>query len=205
MSKLKNLIRQTVAIQGELVSSTIRLPRELNDFVEEFAEQHAKSKQEILLTFLEEGINIAKEELVKMETDVPTVSCAFQLLNTNKGNSLEEHNMILGEGIAAAFYDPWKLNIARINKGDVVFLYENGVGVVAYGVGTGKTLVRDHQNAPEECHYQQLEGFTKLKKPIPAKEVRLILGYPIVFMRTMMGMPGGQKLLDAIHKQLSNQ
>ena len=95
MSKLKNLIRQTVAIQGELVSSTIRLPRELNDFVEEFAEQHAKSKQEILLTFLEEGINIAKEELVKMETDVPTVSCAFQLLNTNKGNSLEQHNMIL--------------------------------------------------------------------------------------------------------------
>lgn len=200
MSKLKDLIQNSIVTQGELVSTTVRIPRNLNAFVEEFAEQHSKSKQETLLIFIEEGIRMAKEVLQEMELQTQTENCAFQLLNTSKGVTLARHDMMLKEGIAAAFDDPWKFNIDRIKKGDVVFLYENGVGVVAYGIGTGVTLVKDIEGRPDQCHYQQLTGFTTLKEPITAKEVKKILGYNFVFMRTMMAMPEGDKLLNAIQK-----
>ena len=198
MSSLKNLIRQTKVTNNELVSSTVRSPRELNDFVEDFAEQHSKSKQEILLMLVEEGVRVAEELLKEEELQNATESCAFQLLNTNKRHGDVEHQEMLKHGIAAAYCDPCKFNIDRLHSGDAVFLYENGVGIVAYGFASGETLKKDHYDEVDGCHYQILNKFTRLDKPLHAREIKKILGRQVVFLRTMAAIPDGQKLLDAI-------
>jgi len=48
------------------------------------------------------------------------------------------------------------------------------------------------------CHYQQLEGFTKLENPLTAKQIKAILGRPFPFLRTMTGISDGEKILAAI-------
>ncbi|WP_236630376.1 hypothetical protein [Pseudomonas syringae] len=108
---------------------------------------------------------------------------------------------MLSEGSAAAFYAPWKYNIDRIQEGDVVFLYENGKGIVAFGQGTGETEKREHHGYLEECHFQRLMDFTILDKPISAAEIKKAVQKNVVFLRTMSPMPDGKLLLDLIQKR----
>lgn len=209
MSKLIELIRESkTAKKEELVASTVRLPFKLNSFVEALADQVSKSKQETLLHLIEAGVEQAQRELrlddpleEKREQDQAEKelkNCNFHILNTNKRHSLDDHEWMLREGVAAAFYDPWKLNINRIKKGDVVYLYENGVGIVAYGEGTGEVLVGDYGKDPDEIHYQKLKGFKLLPKPLSAAEIKKTLGRNVVFLKVMSGMPDGKKVLDRI-------
>lgn len=197
MSNLRNLIKETTVIKKEFVASTVRMPKELHSFIEGLAEYLSLSKQEVTLKLIEEGVTIAKDEL-KLQDDIKEENSSFHILNTNKGNCFEDHKKILNEGIAAAFYDPWKYNINRINEDDVIFLYENGKGIVAYGKGTGKTIITDHFGDKDECHYQKLKDFKILEKPLAASEIKKILGRNIVFLRTMSAIPDGQKILDKI-------
>lgn len=89
----------------------------------------------------------------------------------------------------------------RIQAGDVVFLYENGKGIVAYGTGTGVTEKRIHGGFLDECHFQRLDGFEVLPKPISASEIKKTLQKNVVLLRTMSAMPEGQLLLDLIKKR----
>lgn len=203
MTDLKSLIKNSQIIKKELVASTVRIPRELNSFIEELADYLSLSKQEVMLKLLEEGVKIAETEL-KLNQAGEYENSDFHILNTNRGNDINDHDDMINNGIAAAFYDPWKYNINRIKKGDIVFLYENGVGIVAYGRGTGDTLKKDRYNDKDECHYQKLTDFQLLKSPISAAEIKKILGRNVVFLRTMSGMPDGQKILDTLSKKKTN-
>jgi len=51
----------------------------------------------------------------------------------------QDHNDMLSHGKAAAYFDPWKFKIERLAKGDVVFLYQSGVGIVVDADG-GKAI-----------------------------------------------------------------
>jgi hypothetical protein len=203
MSNLRKLIEEATAKKREasdLIASTIRMPKELNSSIEELAEHLSLSKQEMMLKLLEEGIDSAKK-LLKIDEVESSENSDFYLLNTNKGNNDTDQTMMLKEGIAAAFYDPWKYNIDHIKKGDVVFLYENSVGIVAFGYGTGSTLKQDHEGYKDECHYQKLEGFTVLEKSISAREIKKILGRNnVVFLKAMSPIYDGQKILDTIQQ-----
>lgn len=194
MSDLRTLIKKSKATKKELIASTIRMPKELNLFIEGLSEQLDISKQEVILKLIEAGVEIAEKEL-ELE-DV--INSTFHVLNTNRRHDVSDHDQMLSNGIAAAFYDPWKHNIDRINKGDTVFLYENGVGIVAYGEGTGITLKKDRHGDKDECHYQELSNFKILDTPLSAAEIKTNLGRNVVFLRTMSGMPDGQKILDKI-------
>jgi len=198
MSKLRKEI-QEAKLKKEFIASTVRMPQEIYFFIEGLCEQLDKTKQDIMLMLMEEGIEIAKEEL-KLSENETDIHSNFHILNTNKGNNLDDHKNMLSKGIASAFYDPWKFNIERIKKNDIVFLYENGVGIIAYGKGTGKTLIQDHYGNKDEWFYQELKDFKILKKPISAKEIKKILDRNVVFLRTMSGMPDGQKILELINK-----
>jgi predicted DNA-binding protein len=198
MNDLRNVIKESKTIKKELVASTVRMPKELHSFIEGLADQLTRSKQEVMLMIIEEGVKVAEEEL-NLDTYEEVENNAFYMLNTNRRHDRNDHDRMVKKGIAAAFYDPWKFNIDRIKKGNVVFLYENGVGIVAYGKGSGVTLRKDRYGDKDECHYQKLSDFHKLGKPIPASEVKKILGRNIVFLRTMSGIPDGQKILDAIN------
>lgn len=209
MSKLVELIRESKnAKKEEMVASTVRLPIKLNSFIEALADQVSKSKQETLLHLIEAGVEQAERELrlddpseEKKEQDQAErelKNCSFHILNTNKRHGSDDHEWMLKEGVAAAFYDPWKFNINRIKKGDVVFLYENGVGIVAYGEGTGEVLVGDYGKDSDETHYQKLNGFKRLSKPLSAAEIKKTLGRNVAFLRVMSGMPDGKKVFERI-------
>ncbi|OJH39136.1 hypothetical protein [Cystobacter ferrugineus] len=210
MSKLVELIRESKsAKKEEMVPTTLRLPVKLNSYVEGLADQLSLSKQEMLLRLVEEGVNAAENELKLDDREEERKKqaaeremqgkCSFHVLNTNKRHSVEDHEWMIREGVAAAFYDPWKYNIDRLKKGDVVFLYENGVGIVAYGTATGEVLVADHDDDRDETHYQKLQDFKRLSsKPLPAAEIKKTLSRNVVFLRTMSAMPDGQKVLDKL-------
>lgn len=197
MSDLRSLIRESKTIKKELVASTVRIPKELHSFIEALAEHLARPKQEIMLKLIEEGVKVAEEELNLNEYE-EVESSTFYMLNTNRRHDINDHDYMINNGIAAAFYSPWKNNINRINKNDTVFLYENGVGIVAYGKGSGETLVEDKYGDKDECHYQKLSHFTVLKKPISAAEIKKILNRNVVFLRTMSSIPDGQKIIKNI-------
>ncbi len=197
MSGIKGLIRESKKIKSDLVATTVRIPKELQLVIEDLAEYLSISKQDVMLKLIEEGVKVAEEAIAEDEVADESVS-SFHVLNTNKKHDLNDHKEMLSKGIAAAFYDPWKFNIDRIRKNDTVFLYENGVGIVAYGKGTGETLRKDRYGDKDECHYQKLQDFVVLKSPVSASEIKKILDRNVVFLRTMSGMPDGQKVLDAI-------
>ncbi len=198
MTKLRELIKESKGAKKDVVATTVRMPKELQSFVDELAIQLGLSRQEMLLRLIEEGASVAKEELQLDTPHCAEISCGYHLLNTNKGNNLRDHEMMLSEGLAAAFYEPWKNNIDRIKEGDIVFLYENGRGIVAYGRGTGITKTRDHEGDKDECRYQELEGFRLLKTPLAAADINKLLNREVVFLRTMTGVVGGEKLLQRI-------
>lgn len=211
MSELTDIIRRAQSAKKELVASTIRLTPEEQAFIEEFASQYSLTRQEAMRLLMRAGIEKASEEIEQLN-QVESLNCDadtartngrphFHILNTNKRQDIESHQRMLKQGIAAAFYDPWNLNINRIQKDDVVFLYENGKGIVAYGKGTGETLKAEYEGNADACHYQVLSDFKVLKEPLSAAEVRTILDRNVVFLRTMSGAPDGQKILDRISAQ----
>lgn len=212
MSNLVQLIRASEnAKKEEMVPTTVRIPMKLNSVMEALADQFGLSKQEMLLHLIEAGIEVAEDELKlndleeekkeMPQADNEQQKCRFYILNTNKRHGSTDQKWMLTEGIAGAFHKPWKLNINRIKKGDVVFLYENGVGIVAYGRGTGSVLFADYRGHVKEAHYQKLDGFKVLSKPLSAAEIRKIVARNVVFLRVMSAMPDGQKVLDRIFMQ----
>ena len=212
MSNLVELIRESKkAKKEEVVPTTVRIPMKLNSVMEALADQLSLSKQEMLLHLIEAGVKIAEDELKlddveeeknkQAQAEKEQQSCGFYILNTNKRHGLEDHEWMLSQGVAAAFYDPWSFNIDRIKRGDVVFLYENGVGIVAYGKGTGTVLLADYGDDVEETRYQKLDDFKVLSKPLSATEIKKILARSVVFLRVMSAMPDGQKVVERILSQ----
>lgn len=198
MSDILSLIENSKKTKKDSVASTVRMPEKLYTFVEELAAELELSKQEVLLKLLQQGAEAAEQALRKVEETEPKVPAAFYLLNTNKAHSDDDHDWMLATQAAAAFYSPWKQNINRIKKDDVVFLYENGKGIVAYGHGTGEVQVRHHHGYIDECHFQVLERFKILEEPLSAAAIKKVLNRNAVFLRTMTGMPDGQKVLELI-------
>lgn len=195
MNELTKAIINTNVSKKELVTSTVRVSKETNSFIEELAEQSSKTKQDVLKTLIETGISVVQQELEELEMG----KGVYHLLNTNKGNNFSDHEIMLKDGLASAFYGDWKKNIERIKKGDTVFLYSNNEGIVAYGKGTGKTLMRDHHGNKDEWYYQELSNFKKLDIPISAKELKNN-NIKVVFLRTMSSISNGEKILDLIKK-----
>ncbi|GFO54961.1 hypothetical protein GMSM_19680 [Geomonas sp. Red276] len=121
----------------------------------------------------------------------------YYILNTNKANDPETHVNMLNNGMAAAFCDPWKFKIERIRKGDVVFLYESGTGIVATGIASGNVEKVDYDGEPEEAYQQKLDNYYKVK-PLHASEIKKVIGANIIFFNTMFKIPSeyGGKILE---------
>lgn len=212
MTSILSLIENSKKAKKESIASTVRMPEPLHTFIETLANDLELSKQEIMLKLLEQGAEAAqtaldeveKAELAQLalaEEAEPQPAAGFHILNTNKAHTDDDHEWMLAHKAAAAFYSPWKLNINRIKKGELVFLYENGKGIVAYGRGTGDVQMREHEGKKDECHYQVLDGFTILEQPLSAAAIKKALERNVVFLRTMSGMPDGQKVLDLIESK----
>ncbi len=157
--------------------------------------------------------NIDSEMLLEISTftssDNPyeDISEGYQILNTNIVNSQEDHESMLKEKIAAAYFSPWKHKIENLSKGDVVFLYQSGVGIVAVGKASGKIQIRNYHNDQkhaDEEYYMKLNQFHLLESPMSASEIKGITDVNHRFMSTMFGVDAenGKKIFkEALKRQ----
>ena len=123
----------------------------------------------------------------------------YYILNTNYRNAPQDHEDMLARKKAAAYFAPWKHKIERLSKGDVVFLYQSGVGIVAVGAASGQLEKRSYQGNPQhpdEEYSMSLRQFKQLKHPISAAEIKEVTGVNYRFMSTMFAIDAesGQKL-----------
>jgi hypothetical protein len=123
----------------------------------------------------------------------------YYILNTNIQGGEEDEKDMLTNQKAAAYFEPWKYKIEQIKKGDKVFLYRSGVGIIAKGVGTGvidKLPYRGHNKWINEEYSTKLANFKKLSKPIRPSEIKKISSVNYVFMQTMFSIDKetGEKL-----------
>ncbi len=115
----------------------------------------------------------------------------YYILNTNSSNTQQDHDDMLANGKASAYFDPWKFKIDRLAKGDFIFLYQSGVGIVAYGEADGKLMKAPYQGNPEcpdEEHFMKLKNFHLLTTPVTASEIKKITGTNHRFLSTMFGL-----------------
>lgn len=131
------------------------------------------------------------ETFQKSENPFEDLPEGYYILNTNRQDGPRDEKDMLREHKAAAFFPPWKFKIEKINKGDKVFLYRSGEGIIAMGKGSGileKKAYRDDPNHPEEEYFTKLKAFNVLKKPLPASEIKQITGVNYRFMSTMFNI-----------------
>lgn len=196
MPSIVDMIYEAKKSKEDLVATTVRVPRETQLAVEDLADYLSISKQETMLKLIETGLEMAENAKAKDDT----ASSKFYLVNTNKRHDIDMHRNMLETGHVAATYSPWKFKINKMKEDDIVFLYENGVGIVAYGKSTGQTLKKNYQGEENELHYQELKEFKKLINPLKAAQIKEVLERKILFLQVMHGMPDGQKLIDYIEQ-----
>lgn len=124
----------------------------------------------------------------------------YYVLNTNYSNNPQDHEDMVKNAKAAAYLDPWKFKIERLQKRDVVFLYQSGTGIVAFGEADEKLEKCPHEGIPDEEYFRKLRHFHRLKQPLSAAEIKKITGINYVFMGTMFGVDAdsGKKIKQFI-------
>jgi hypothetical protein len=132
-------------------------------------------------------------------------AAGYFMLNTNYRNDPTDHEDMLKSHKAAAYFAPWKHKIDRLSKGDCVFLYQSGVGVVAFGHASGKLEKRPYHDDPkhnDEEHYMALTKFQEVVPPVSAARIKDVTGANYQFRGTMFSMDGesGVKLLKQIRE-----
>lgn len=188
---------------------TVRMPVEMAAQVDGLAEFLNISRNETVLKLISPELEKVKKEIDSLsledDEDISNIDIAsdeakFFILNTNKGNNIEDHNRMVNNGLAEAFCDPWMFYIDKIKKNDVVFLYENGKGIVSYGRSNGVTEITNRKSdlSQDKSHFQKLENYTILENPIKASEIRSILGRNIPFLKTLIHLSDGIKILKYI-------
>jgi hypothetical protein len=138
-----------------------------------------------------------------LEDQAESQGDGYYILNTNRSNHAEDDDAMLAEKKAAAYFSPWKFKIARLKKGDHVFLYRSGVGIVATGKATGKlkkTPYHGQREHADEEYNMGLVDFIDVDPPLTAAEIKEISGNSgLVFRQTMFSLDheGGAKLNQA--------
>lgn len=124
------------------------------------------------------------------------------ILNTNSENDSGDHEAMLREQKAAAYIHGWKEKIDKLQKGDVVFLYQSKVGIVAYGYASGKTKKAFYKEEPEGEHFQQLKPFKLLKTPMSAAKMKEVAKQGFSFRMTMYSISDEcrDRLLEEIQR-----
>lgn len=209
MSLLHNLNKKFNSDIKNTVTLSVRVTNEENAVLQEIADVVGCTRQDVIYQLISDyAIPEWRRMKIEGENEVTDFvdennGVSYFLLNTNKTNSTVDHNIILEQGIAAAFEDDYIGKINRIKKGDVVFLYESGSGIVAYGLGSGQNI--DEPNPEKINHnsmrYQKLSNFALLDKPLSARDVKRVLENDIPFAQTLSRVTNG----EILYKYLKNK
>jgi len=186
----------------EMSSVSLRIPESLNTELEELSGQVDLTKSALITKFIEVSVLGLRQALDVKDQDLNVIheTCLtvqnskdrFFLLNTNFNNDPKDHESMLQNAEAAAFYDHWKENIAYLKQGDHVFLYQSGVGFVAYGVVNSDLIRSDHHGKTNEKYARKLTDFTVGFKPVKARDFKDLTKSNTSFRQTMVGLTKAQ-------------
>jgi hypothetical protein len=134
---------------------------------------------------------------------------AYYILNTNSADGPRDDADMLKAKKAAAYFGDWKFKIDRLKRGNTVFLFRNGKGIVAVGKASGQLKKADYhgeQKYRDEEHYMHLDDFSLVDPPLTAAEIKEITRVNYRFMATMFGIDpeSGEKLYKHATKRLKN-
>lgn len=122
------------------------------------------------------------------------------VLNTNFTNNPQSHKEMINAKKASAYCTGWKEKIEKIQREDVVFLYQTGKGIVAYGKADGKLKKKNWNGIIDDEYYMNLDDFKELKKPINASEMKRVANKGFPFRTTMFSIDEESK--DALLKEI---
>lgn len=198
--------------QSDLVSMTIRVTQEEDAKIKDLADFAEMTRQDLVYELITKYALPAWEKLyqsdlsdTKEDSDKESKkdsTMKYYLLNTNKGNDIEDHRRMLRDGVAAAFEDGYKEKIDTIIPGSMVFLYESGRGIVAHGIADKDVIVEPHNGRPEKTHLRRLNSFKKLREPITSKDINKILERRLIPVQTLIRLKDGKRLFDAMKDYL---
>jgi len=139
--------------------------------------------------YFEDILKISFKSVIDNQNDeiIDSQYINYFILNTNRKNDSYDETDMLKNKKAAAYFDPWKYKIMRMQKGDVVYLYASGEGIIARGKSKGVLYKADYQgdiNCKDEEYYVELDDFATIKNPLSAAEIKNIAGIDYVFMQT---------------------
>lgn len=134
----------------------------------------------------------------------------YYILNTNlqDGSDTTDHDDMLAKAKAAAYFEPWKFKIERLQRGDCVFLYQSRAGIVAIGKADGRLQKSAYRGESDDGeggtaeYSMRLLSFQRVSPPLKAAEIKTITGVNYVFMPTMFGIDkdSGQRLVEHLHE-----
>ena len=139
-----------------------------------------------------------------LEDQAESQGDGYYVLNTNHSNNVKDDEAMLTERKAAAYLTPWKFKISRLKKGDHVFLYRSGVGIVAVGKANGQLRKVPARGEPDEEYNMPLVDFIHVVPPLTAAAIKDISGNSgLVFRQTMFSLDheGGVKLYQAARER----
>ncbi len=142
-----------------------------------------------------------------LEDQAESQADGFYILNTNHANNEQDDYSMLAEKKAAAYLAPWKFKIARLKRGDHVFLYRSREGIVAFGKADGKLKKLPYKGHIDEEYNMGLSEFKHLNQPFTASEIKNTTRNPnLTFRQTMISLSPehGKKLLNAVHTRALN-
>ncbi|EDY1252881.1 hypothetical protein GQI35_003883 [Salmonella enterica] len=191
---------------GSSVTVSVRISQDENDVLQNIAAHVGTSRQEVVHQLIKLHAIPAWQELQASGQEKNSLiserKSEYFILNTNKTNSKSDHELMINEGIAAAFEDGYIGKINRIKKGDVVFLYESGKGIIACGIATGEFIDEEEPEkyGHKSMRYQYLKNFRRLSSPVSAREVKRIVGRSIPFVQTLASISDGDILYQNLKK-----
>lgn len=190
---------------------TVRIPESYVAHLDELSSSLDVTRHSLLTQMIKEGVDDAlelyekkqnkPEPLTNGEDAVSTLQ--FFILNTNKRHDVDAHLDMVTNGVAAAFNEPWKYQISRIKEGSVVFLYENGMGIVGTGVATREVEKMEYCGVAEAAYRKKLIDYRRVK-PLSAREInreiKKVGGGNLIFLRTLLKVPAeyGQKIQESL-------
>lgn len=192
---------------GNSVTVSVRISQDENDILQNIAAHVGTSRQEVVHQLIKlhaipawlalQASGQEKNSLISERKS------EYFILNTNKTNSKSDHELMINDGIAATFEDGYIGKIDRIQKGDIVFLYESGQGIIACGIATGESIDEEEPEkyGHKSMRYQYLKNFRRFSSPVSAKEVKRIVGRSISFVQTLASISDGDILYQDLKKR----
>lgn len=204
MSGIIEMIDSNESGKKDTIATTVRMSEEIGAKIEGLVDYLETTKNEVMLKLLTTALDQAYQHIDEINKDSSIETHkgekTYFLLNTHRGDYVDSHKRMIQEGRAEIFCKPWMDDIKKIKENDIVFLYANGVGIVGYGVATGKVEngYRYDDDKQDPSCYQILKEFKSfIDTPIKSNDIRKILGRKIPFLKTLITIKDGNKLLES--------